>query len=90
MLALEVALQLATNLRPRPMEKHSLIGLRELESVTAPFGAPPLDVAQRDHGTLRRGQALDRVGDDAAELAREQGRLRERPRCRLAPGRQSD
>ena len=66
------------------MEKHSLICLRKLEGITHLFGAPALDVAERDDRALRGRQGLDRVGDHSPQLARQQARLGQALRGRLA------
>src|SRR5205085_8147731 len=79
---LEVVLERPAHLRAGAVEEYSLIGLRNLQRVTDLFGRPALDVAQADHGALRRRQLPDRALDHGAGLAGEQALLR-RPRLRV-------
>ena len=59
----------------------------EIEGVTDLVRRPAVDVAQTDHGRLRRGQGVDRLGDLRARLGREQPLLGQVARADRTSGR---
>ena len=69
---LDVALELGAHLRAGAVEQHALVPLGQAEHVAGLLGREPVDVAQRDHGALRRRQRHDRGDDPLLRLAREQ------------------
>ena len=73
----EVVLERPPHLGSRAVQQHTLIDLAEVESVTNLVGAPPFDVAQRDHRPLARRQRIDRLRDHVARLGGEQALLRQ-------------
>src|SRR5215208_5223175 len=74
---LQVLLERRPDRRARAVEEYPLICLAQREGVTNLLAAPPFDIAERDHGALRRRKLRDRILDHAARLAREQPLLGE-------------
>src|SRR3954447_25345772 len=72
----EVLLQRRADLRAGPVQKHSLIGLRDLQGVTRVLGIEALEVAHRDDGLLHLGQSRDRLAGGVQRLRRAQRELR--------------
>src|SRR5437867_904447 len=79
---IEVLLQSATNLCPRPVQQHPLIRLGDPQAVTHFPRCPRLDVAQDDHLALAGRQSVDRLADDGERLASKQPLLGDIPRPR--------
>ena len=64
------------------MEEYALVSLGKPENATRLFRGETLDVAERDHGPLVRGQRRDRGLDPGLRLSGEQALLRDAARGR--------
>src|SRR5919198_3531618 len=71
----QVALELAPDLRAGAVQEHSLIDLRQVQSVTYIGRAPAEDVAETDHLALVRRERLDRAGHPLERLVAEEAFL---------------